>query len=64
MLGGDGCGAFWTLVVTGTRRSHVGHITDVKAQPFGRSFGSTTATDGFAAWAAHWHVARAGATAD
>ncbi len=54
LLGHDGCGAYWTLVVTGTHRGHIWNVTDVGAQPFGRSFGYTTAADGFAGWAAHW----------
>jgi hypothetical protein len=54
LLGHDGCGMYWTLVVTGTHRGHIWQKVDVGAQPFGRSFGYTTAADGFAGWAAHW----------
>jgi hypothetical protein len=44
----------WTLVVAGTHRGHIWNLADVGAQPFGRSFGYTTAADGFAGWAGHW----------
>jgi hypothetical protein len=53
-LGHDGCGSYWMLVVTGAHRGQVWNITDVGAQPFGRSFGYTTAAVGFAGWAVHW----------
>jgi hypothetical protein len=54
LLGHDGCDMYWTLVVAGAHRGHIWNVTDVGAQPFGRSFGYTTATDGFAGWATHW----------
>jgi hypothetical protein len=54
LLGDDGCGMYWMLVVTGIHRSHVWNVTDVGAQSFGRSFGYTTAADGLAGWVAHW----------
>lgn len=47
-LGDDGCGMYWALIVTGAQRGYVWNICDVGAQPFGRSFGHTTASDGFA----------------
>ncbi|MEU1516614.1 SMI1/KNR4 family protein [Streptomyces sp. NPDC005811] len=54
VLGTDGCGMFWHLVVTGPHRGHIWHITDVGAMPFGAEFGYTTCASGFAAWVAHW----------
>ena len=47
-------GMYWTLVATGAHRGHIWNVTDAGAQPSGRSFGYTTATDGFAGWATHW----------
>lgn len=58
LLGHDGCGLYWTLVVTGAHRGHVWTIADVGTQPFGRSFGYTSAAEGFAGWAAHWAAGR------
>lgn len=57
-LGTDGCAIYWALVVTGPQRGHIWQITDVGAQPFGRSFGHTTAAPGFAGWVAHWAAGR------
>lgn len=58
LLGHDGCGMYWMLVVTGEHRGQVWNIADVGAQPFGRSFGYTTAGEGFAGWIAHWASGR------
>ncbi|MFD4873653.1 SMI1/KNR4 family protein [Streptomyces sp. NPDC058420] len=54
VLGTDGCAMNWHLVVTGPRRGHIWHITDVGAMPFGAEFGYTTSAPGFAGWVAHW----------
>jgi hypothetical protein len=54
VLGTDGCGDYWHLIVTGPHRGHVWHIADVGAQPFGAEFGDTTARSGFAGWVQHW----------
>jgi hypothetical protein len=54
VLGTDGCGMYWHLVVTGPHRGHIWNITDVGAVPFGAEFGCTTAEPGFAGWVAHW----------
>lgn len=54
VLGTDGCGMYWHLVVTGTHRGHVWHITELGAMPFGAEFGYTTAQPGFAGWVRHW----------
>lgn len=54
VLGADGRGAYWTLVVTGRQRGHVWNISEIGACPFGAEFGCTTAPAGFAGWVAHW----------
>ncbi|MFJ9817244.1 SMI1/KNR4 family protein [Streptomyces sp. NPDC101151] len=58
VLGTDGCAMNWHLVVTGPRRGHIWHITDVGAMPFGAEFGHTTAAPGFAGWVRHWAAGR------
>jgi hypothetical protein len=54
VLGTDGCGMDWHLVVTGPHRGHIWHITGEGALPFGAEFGFTTGEPGFAGWVAHW----------
>ncbi|WP_149829566.1 SMI1/KNR4 family protein [Streptomyces tailanensis] len=54
VLGTDGCGMNWHLVVTGPHRGHIWHITGEGATPFGAEFGFTSAESGFAGWVAHW----------
>ncbi|MER6127355.1 SMI1/KNR4 family protein [Streptomyces sp. NPDC001795] len=54
VLGTDGCGMNWHLIVTGPHRGHVWHVTDVGASPFGSVFGFTTSESGFAGWVKHW----------
>lgn len=54
VLGTDGCGQYWHLVVTGPRRGDVWLIAEEGACPFGRGSGSTTGAPGFAGWVAHW----------
>jgi hypothetical protein len=54
VLGTDGCGMYWHLVVTGPHRGHVWMITGEGAAPFGAEFGNTTAAPGFAGWVEHW----------
>ena len=55
VLGTDGCGMYWHLIVTGEHRGHVWTISDVGAQPFGARFGQTSGQPGFAGWVRHWH---------
>lgn len=54
VLGTDGCGMYWHLVVTGPHRGHIWLITGEGAAPFGAEFGFTTAECGFAGWVRHW----------
>jgi hypothetical protein len=48
--------------VTCAYRGHIWNVADVGAQPFGCSFGYTTAADGFAGWVAHWVAGKTGTT--
>lgn len=54
VLGTDGCGMYWHLVVTGPHRGHVWQISGERAAPFGAEFGLTTGEAGFAGWTGHW----------
>jgi hypothetical protein len=54
VLGTDGCGMYWHLVVTGDSRGHIWMISEAGAVPFGEQFGYTTAHSGFAGWVKHW----------
>jgi SMI1 / KNR4 family (SUKH-1) len=54
VLGTDGCGMYWHLVVTGPHRGHIWNICGEGAVPFGAEFGHTTADPGFAGWVRHW----------
>lgn len=54
VLGTDGCGMNWHLVVTGAHRGHIWNVTGEGANPFGAPFGHTTADPGFAGWVGHW----------
>lgn len=54
VLGSDGGGLYWHLIVTGKHRGHIWSIADVGAFPFGAEFGYTTGDAGFAGWVAHW----------
>ncbi|MFJ4713366.1 SMI1/KNR4 family protein [Streptomyces sp. NPDC088785] len=56
LLGTDGCGMYWHLVVTGPQRGHVWLIDENGAVPFGTRPESDLmpGTPGFAGWAAHW----------
>ncbi len=54
VLGTDGCGMYWHLIVTGPHRGHIWFICGEGAHPYGAPFGGTTAAPGFAGWVAHW----------
>jgi hypothetical protein len=54
VLGTDGCGMNWHLVVTGEHRGHVWLVCGEGASPFGAEFGDTTGRSGFAGWVQHW----------
>ena len=54
VLGTDGCGMYWHLIVTGPHRGHIWNITGEGAFPFGAEFGLTTGEPGFAGWVRHW----------
>ncbi|WP_028805533.1 SMI1/KNR4 family protein [Streptomyces sp. 142MFCol3.1] len=54
VLGTDGCGLYWHLIVTGPHRGHIWQVGDVGASPFGDPFGCTTAEPGFTGWVRHW----------
>lgn len=54
VLGTDGCGMYWHLIVTGAHRGQIWTITGEGAAPFGAEFGHTTAGPGFAGWVRHW----------
>ncbi|MEV4973004.1 SMI1/KNR4 family protein [Streptomyces scopuliridis] len=58
VLGTDGCGMYWHLVVSGAHRGRIWNISDVGAAPFGAVFGRTSAEEGFAGWVAHWATTR------
>lgn len=54
VLGTDGCGMDWHLIVTGEHRGHVWDISGEGAGPFGAEFGHTSGGSGFAGWIRHW----------
>ncbi|MER5649034.1 SMI1/KNR4 family protein [Streptosporangium sp. NPDC002524] len=58
VLGTDGCGMYWHLVVSGPHRGHVWQISGEGAVPFGAGFGFTTGDPGFAGWVRHWAAGR------
>jgi hypothetical protein len=60
LLGTDGCGMYWHLIVTGPQRGHVWLIDEYGAIPFGAPPGTSLmpGTPGFAGWVTHWAQGR------
>ncbi|WP_435127538.1 SMI1/KNR4 family protein [Actinacidiphila sp. bgisy144] len=58
VLGTDGCGMYWHLVLSGPHRGQVWLITGEGAVPFGAEFGHTGGAAGFAGWVRHWAADR------
>lgn len=56
LLGTDGCGMYWHLIVTGPQRGHIWQIPGEAAMPFGpRSPDALMpGTPGFTGWSTHW----------
>lgn len=54
VLGTDGCGEYWHLIVTRPHRGNIWLIGGAGAQPLGAEFGYTTARSGFSGWIQHW----------
>ncbi|MEU1439346.1 SMI1/KNR4 family protein [Streptomyces sp. NPDC005786] len=56
LLGTDGCGMYWHLIITGPQRGHVWLIDENGAVPFGTRPDTSLmpGTPGFAGWAARW----------
>lgn len=58
VLGTDGFGMNWHLVVTGPQRGHIWMITGEGAEPFDAGRGFTTGAPGFTGWVRHWAAGR------
>lgn len=60
LLGTDGCGMYWHLIVTGPERGHVWLIDENGAIPFGTRPGTSLmpGAPGFAGWVTHWAQGR------
>ncbi|MFJ9848042.1 SMI1/KNR4 family protein [Streptomyces sp. NPDC101150] len=58
VLGTDGCGMYWHLIVSGAHRGHIWLICGEGAAPFGAPFGHTAGEPGFAGWVRHWAAGR------
>ena len=54
VLGTEGCGMYWHLIVSGPHRGQIWMISGEGAAPFGAEFGCTTGESGFAGWVSHW----------
>ncbi|MFB7427722.1 SMI1/KNR4 family protein [Streptomyces hydrogenans] len=56
LLGTDGCGMYWHLVVTGPQRGHVWQIAGEGALPFGSHVADPPmpGTPSFTGWVTHW----------
>ncbi len=60
LLGTDGCGMYWHLIVTGPQRGHVWLIDENGAIPFGTRPGTCLmlGTPGFLGWVIRWAQGR------
>lgn len=60
LLGTDGCGMYWHLIVTGPQRGHVWLIDENGAVPLGTRPGTSLmpGTPGFAGWVTRWAQGR------
>ncbi|MEU7027993.1 SMI1/KNR4 family protein [Streptomyces sp. NPDC046275] len=60
LLGTDGCGMYWHLVVSGPQRDQVWLIDEFGAIPFGDRTGTCLmpGTPGFTGWVTHWAQGR------
>ncbi|MET8301155.1 hypothetical protein [Micromonospora sp. NPDC005211] len=58
VLGTDGCGMYWLLIVTGLHRGHVWNISSEGAMPFGAEVGFTTGDAEFIGWVEHWAASK------
>ncbi|MFE2726015.1 SMI1/KNR4 family protein [Kitasatospora sp. NPDC059327] len=54
VLGTDGCGMYWHLVVSGPGRGEVWLITGEGAVPHGTADGGSAGEPGFAGWVGRW----------
>ncbi|MGW2082213.1 SMI1/KNR4 family protein [Streptomyces sp. NPDC001939] len=61
LLGTDGCGMYWHLIVTGWQRGHVWLIDENGAMPFGTQSANALmpGIPGFTGWVTHWTQGRA-----
>ncbi|WP_327234752.1 SMI1/KNR4 family protein [Streptomyces sp. NBC_01317] len=60
LLGTDGCGMYWHLIITGPQRGHVWFIDEYGAVPFGTRPDTSLmpGTPGFAGWVTRWAEGR------
>ncbi|MFC9501562.1 SMI1/KNR4 family protein [Streptomyces sp. NPDC056982] len=60
LLGTDGCGMYWHLIVTGPQRGHVWQIAGEGAMPFGTQSANALmpGVPGFTGWATKWAQGR------
>ncbi|MBM9510658.1 SMI1/KNR4 family protein [Actinacidiphila acididurans] len=54
VLGTEGCGMYWHLIVNGPQRGHIWLVTGEGAMPFGSDPGSLDGEPGFLGWVRHW----------
>jgi hypothetical protein len=54
VLGTEGCGMYWHLILNGEHRGWIWMISGEGAAAYGAESGWTTAEPGFAGWVKHW----------